>query len=329
MDVEGLPVASTSAPIRRDPTNGEMVRFAVHHVPRTIVERLRSIVVGARWAIGIAPAPDGGGVLPDPAAFEWLPERRRGYHADPFPVEHKGRRAILVEEFDELTGRGTIGALMHDETGAWQHSRAVIDPGVHASYPFPVRVEGDLFCVPEIARAGRVEAWRCLELPDRWERAHTLVEVPVVDPTVLHWEGRWWLFGTRRDHDANAELWLWSSPEFTGPWEPHRLNPVKIDVTSARPAGTPFVRDGALHRPAQDCSQGYGGAIVLNRINRLDEWCFEETVLEHLDLRTERYPAGNHTLAFGAGLVTIDGKRRIVDRHRSRRELAARLRRGR
>jgi hypothetical protein len=137
------------------------------------------------------------------------------------------------------------------------------------------------------------------------------------------------MFGTRRDRDANAELWLWSAPAFAGPWEPHALNPVKIDVTSARPAGTPFVRDGMLYRPAQDCSHGYGGAIVVNRIDRLDERCFEETVVDRLDLRTDRYAAGNHTVAFGAGLVTIDGKRQIFDLHRSRRELAARLRRGR
>lgn len=326
--VDDLPAATTDAPIRRDPTNVQMVRFAARHIPRSIAQRVRSIIVGARWAVGVALAP-GGEATPDPAGIEWLPERGDGYDADPFPVEYEGRCAILVEEFDERSGRGTISALTRTGSGHWERVSGVIDPGVHASYPFPIRVDGSLFCVPETARAGRVEAWRCIELPDRWERVHTIVEAPVVDPTMVEWGGRWWMFGTRRDRDANAELWLWSAPAFAGPWEPHALNPVKIDVTSARPAGTPFVRDGMLYRPAQDCSHGYGGAIVVNRIDRLDERCFEETVVDRLDLRTDRYAAGNHTVAFGAGLVTIDGKRQIFDLHRSRRELAARLRRGR
>lgn len=329
LDIARLPAARTDAPIRRDPTNREMLRFAVRHARRAVLARARSILVGARWAVGIAERDNGDRATPGPGELRWLPERPRGYDADPFPVEHAGVRAVLVEEFDEPAAHGVISAFTETAAGSWRRTSQVIDPGVHASYPFPVTVGDELFCVPETARAGRAEAWRCVALPDRWVRAHTLVEAPVIDPTVLHWQGRWWLFGTRRDGDPNAELWLWSADEFTGPWSPHPLNPVKIDVGSARPAGTPFVRDGVLHRPAQDCSNGYGGAVVINRVDRLDWSGFEETVVERADLRTDRYPVGNHTLAFGAGLVAIDGKRSVVDGDRSRRELIARLRRGR
>lgn len=328
LDIGSLPTAHANAPIRRDPTNIELLRFAARHVPRSVSARVRSVVVGARWAVGLAADP-GDGTIPDVDGFEWLAEGRRGYDADPFAVEHCGRQAILVEEFDERSGEGTISALTRGDSGDWERSRKVIDPGVHASYPFPVHVGEDLFCVPEAARAGRVEAWRCIELPDRWQRAHTLVDAPVIDPTVVRWNDRWWLFGTRRDGDPNAELWLWSAPEFVGPWVPHGLNPVKIDVTSARPAGTPFVRDGVLYRPAQDCSTGYGGAVVLNRVERLDRETFEEHTVERFEVRTRRYAVGNHHLAIGAGLVTIDAKRQIFDPRRSRRELSARLRRGR
>jgi hypothetical protein len=328
LDIDSLPTAHADAPIRRDPTNIELLRFAARHLPRAFSERVRSVVVGARWAVGVAADP-GAGMVPPIDEFEWLAERRRGYDADPFAVECHGRQAILVEEFDERSGEGTISALTRGASGGWDRSRQVIDPGVHASYPFPVHVGQELFCVPETARLGRVEAWRCVELPDRWQRAHTLVEAPVIDPTVVRWNDRWWLFGTCRDGDPNAELWLWSAPEFTGPWEPHPLNPVKIDVTSSRPAGTPFVRDGALYRPAQDCSTGYGGAVVLNRVERLDRETFEEHTVERFEVRTGMYATGNHHLAIGDGLVTIDAKRQVFDPYRSRRELTARLRRAR
>ncbi len=94
---------------------------------------------------------------PTATSFEWLPERQGGYDADPFPVEHRGRHALLVEEFDERSGKGTISALSRDASGGWRRDRGVIDPQVHASYPFPVQVGDDLYCVPETAQAGRVD----------------------------------------------------------------------------------------------------------------------------------------------------------------------------
>ena len=61
--------------------------------------------------------------------------------------------------------------------------------------------------------------------------------------------------------------------------DPHRLNPLKIDVTSSRPAGPLFERDGMLLRPAQDCSSTYGAAVVLHRIVELTPDRFQEQCL--------------------------------------------------
>jgi hypothetical protein len=183
-----------------------------------------------------------------------------------------------------------------------------------------------LFCVPETAQANRVDAWRCLRFPDRWEWHTTLLDgVPVLDPTILRWDGAWWMFGTRRDRSRDAELWLWQAAHPLGPWTPHPANPVKIDVTSSRPAGTPFVVDGTLYRPAQDCSQGYGSAIVINQVDRLDATRFAESAVRRVRVGGRRYPSGSHTLAIGGGLVAVDARRDVVSPHRSMRELRARL----
>jgi hypothetical protein len=292
---------------------------------RAVRARVHGVVAGAKWGVGVAAASPGDTEVAS-GTLEWLPERRAGYYADPFSARRDGVTAVLVEDFDERAGTAKISAVVRGDAG-WRAASGVLDAGGHASYPYLVEVGDDLFCVPETAQLGRVEAWRCLRFPDSWERAAPLVEQPVLDPTVVQWEGRWWLFGSRRDRDPNTELWLWWATSFFGPWEPHPQNPVKIDVTSSRPAGTPFVRDGVLHRPAQDCANGYGGAIVINAVTRLDESWFDERVVERIEATPGPYPLGRHTLSFGGGLVAIDGKRRVVDPHRSRRELAARLRR--
>ena len=77
--------------------------------------------------------------------------------------------------------------------------------------------------------------------------------------------------GMRKDRDSDTELWAWHAPDPFGAWTAHVANPLKIDVTSSRPAGTPFVRDGVLYRPAQDGSHGYGAALSINQVVRLDE----------------------------------------------------------
>ena len=88
------------------------------------------------------------------------------------------------------------------------------------------------------------------------------------------------------------------------------MNPVKFDVHSSRPAGTPFWHNGSLYRPAQDSSRTYGGAIVINRITKLTLDEFQEETAIHLDpFRHTRYPDGWHTLSAAGSITVLDGKR--------------------
>jgi hypothetical protein len=260
-------------------------------------------------------------------AVEWVPElKHAGYLADPFPATRDGRTAILVEEFDEKTNRGVVSALERDGSG-WRLHSSVIDAGVHASYPFLLEHDGELYCIPETWQAGRVEAWRSVDFPTRWERAAVLVaDVPVVDPTIVPRDGVWWLFGTRKDDEPDTKLHLWSSSDLFGPWQPHPLNPVKIDVSSSRPGGTPFVVDGVLYRPAQDCSTAYGAGVVINRVVSLGESGLVEEPAGRVLPGGGAYDRGTHTLAFGGGCCAVDGRRFGRSRHRFTRELAARVR---
>jgi hypothetical protein len=303
-----------------------MLAFLAQHSIHIVTAQVRGILVGQRWTVGLTmgePGPAVGGRV------EWVPERRAGYLADPFPARRDGVTAMLVEEFDERSATGVISAVRR-HGARWTTTSGVLDLGVHASYPFLLEHDGDLLCIPETAHARRVDAWRCVQFPDRWEhRASLLDDVALLDPTIIEWSGRWWLFGTRLDRDPNAELWLWHAPSPLGPWTVHPANPVKIDVRSSRPAGTPFSRDGVLYRPAQDCSRGYGGAVVVNRVVRLDESAFREEPVERLLVGGRRYAAGTHTLAQRDGLVAVDARRQVIDLHRSRRELLARVRRTR
>lgn len=66
-------------------------------------------------------------------------------------------------------------------------------------------------------------------------------------------------------------------------------------------------RGGVLMRPVQDCTNGYGAALGLARIDRLDRDGFEQSV-ETILAPTAAWPGRKlHTLNAAGTLETIDG----------------------
>ena len=85
-----------------------------------------------------------------------------------------------------------------------------------------------------------------------------------------------------------------------------------------------------LYRPAQDCSEGYGGAVALCEVVQLDPDRFEERVVRVVRPGPDwPYGAGLHTLSGAGDLTLIDARRTVFERHEALAELRSRLRRRR
>src|SRR5262249_24806136 len=111
-----------------------------------------------------------------------------------------------------------------------------------------------------------------------------------------------------------------------GPWFPHSNNPVKIDIRSARPAGSTFWYDSQLYRPAQDCGLTYGGGICINRVLRCSPTEFREEVVRLLSpARSGANPHGLHTISGWGGRCLVDGKRHVIDPRVTYRRVVARF----
>ena len=187
--------------------------------------------------------------------------------------QHAGRKFVFVEDYPHALGYGLISVVEFGADGPLGTPRPVLDRGSHLSYPF-VFAHGDaVFMVPETIATDTIDLYRAVSFPDRWEKEATLLSgIEASDATLFEHDGRWWMFATVRDGGAYSDaLHVWSAPDFRGPWQPHRRNPVLVDIASARPAGRVVRRNGALIRPFQDCRDGYGAALGLARITRLDE----------------------------------------------------------
>lgn len=178
---------------------------------------------------------------------------------------------------------------------------------------------GKTYAIPETNEAEEVRLYH-VEEPDNWVLDTTLItEIAAVDPTLIQHRGRWWMFLPEQPY-PNTKLSVWYSDRLRDGWQPHPTNPVKTDVQSARPGGTPFRIDGQLYRQAQNSAGGYGNATVINEVTTITPETFEERpVQEYEPLAESQYPKGRHTLStLGEEKTLIDGERRLPLRERIR-----------
>jgi hypothetical protein len=315
---------STEAPIYRDPNSLQMLRFGWLSAKAWVQNQINSLVRFQQWNVGIIEAPVHkvlnlhkgcqSGVAPQ--TVHWLPEVLGRFLADPFALaqyeDRKDGLTILVEEYDWSRERGHISVIESPDGRTFGPPCPAIKLSCHLSHPFLFEYQGTGYCIPESLEAREISLYRAGSSLRKWSKVATLVQdFPAVDSTVFHHNGRWWLFCTSEDAGPNNKLFGWYADELTGPWVPHPANPLKTDVRSSRSAGTPFVHNGELYRPAQDCSPGYGAAVVVNRVNCLTPEEFAEEVASVLKPDPSGpYPDGLHTICAIGKYTIIDGARR-------------------
>jgi hypothetical protein len=240
------------------------------------------------------------------------PPRGQNY-ADPFLFAKNGRTYLFFENWrtgDDgkiwCTELGSEGAILGE-------AREVLARDYHLSYPFVFAWQGETYLLPETAQNKTVEIYRAVDFPWIWEPAGVLLSnVSAVDPTILHHDGKLWLFvaGLGGSATTYSELSLFFSDSLLGPWRPHPKNPVVCDVHRARPAGEIVHEDGILIRPGQDCSRRYGYAITLNRIEVLSETDYRERPCTTIHPDWLKGIQATHTLNRKAGLQVLDAKAR-------------------
>lgn len=316
--VDSAPSTST-APLHYRPTNIQTL-FHLSRIGNNFLRHcFARAFVQTTWGIGIVDANATSLLAGAPPPTRFIPGTtgRFRYLADPFFLGAGERDAVafLCEEFSSWsTDAGRIVRVLM-RNGEVDEQAAVIDTGHHRSYPFVLRHDGEIYCIPEAAELGRIELHRATVATPRWTLHAILIDnVKAYDPTIFQHGERWWLAATLGNDGPYHNLHLWHAPSLTGPWTPHANNPVKCDVRSARSAGTPFVVDGTLYRPAQDCSEGYGRRIAINVVHSLSPLVFRESVVAVLrPAPASPFPDGMHTLCIADGCTLVDGRRDFFD----------------
>jgi hypothetical protein len=251
----------------------------------------------------------------DGVPLRWLSdEGPLRFLADPFGLWRDGLLHIFAEAYDYRDRHGRIDCLTLDQDMRLRHRAIVLAEPWHLSYPFVFEANGETWMLPEAFRSGRLTLYRAIDFPTRWEAAAT-IDLPhvAIDATPLFRDGLWWLFhtaaGTARD--KMGVLHLAFAERLTGPWRLHPSSPIRHDLSSSRPGGTPIEVDGRLALPMQDCTRTYGGAIRWLFVDRLTPERVEFSVGAHMTAPASASPyrQGLHTLSAAGPITLLDCKR--------------------
>lgn len=309
--------SKTQAPIYYAPNNLQMIKFILKIWKNLFSKIYSTLFIMDQWNIGIVSEPIhvflNKSYKPE---INFLPyPGKGGFIADPFGIIRNEKLTILCEHFDYSDFKGLIAVvdnMLLDKKSSSQ-PKAIIEMPVHMSYPYLFEYNGEIYCIPETHQLRESTLFKAKNFPYEWVKVTTIIKnFACVDATVFQYNRLWWLMCTDADIDECLNLFIWHAPALSGPWEPHVSNPVKTDIRSSRPAGTPFISNGNLYRPSQDCSDTYGKRIVLNRVIKLTPTEFDEEEVSVVGPYFESdYPDGVHTLSSVGNITLIDCKRII------------------
>jgi hypothetical protein len=244
------------------------------------------------------------------SSFTWIPIKDNyTFFADPFICKTEdGKYQILYEELDYKKQYGNISLFTINEEDQLTDKRVLLDTKSHLSYPFIFFENNKIYVFPESSAASHLVYYEFDQKNYSLSLKKSVLDLPVLDSTILKHQNKYWIFCTMRSEDSNSNLFIFYSENLFGPYVPHKKNPVKDDINGARPAGNFIKVAETIYRPAQASGKYYGSAINIFKIKNLSEESFEEEFYMSIKPdKKEKFNFGIHTINGCDGKIVIDG----------------------
>ena len=261
------------------------------------------------WNIGVLNRPIESLLDEDPNRdVRWLPAPAKGgSRSMPFGWHHQGQLHVVYRRTEGSGSPSAIARIRPKPEGTLKRSRMLLEGEEPYSYPCVVEHADEILMVPEQCALGRVDLYRFDEATSELVLLRTLLDLPLASPTLFRYQGTWWLMGTSAGR-ADSELLAFHASTLEGPFMPHAMNPLKTDVHSARPGGTPFMVRNHLWRPVQDLG-GEHPRVRINRIVALTPELFAEEESPVLKAMAGAWCGGMRTLSQVGAITLVDGLR--------------------
>ena len=213
------------------------------------------------------------------------------FNADQHYLESEN--SLLYENFNYFRGVGTLEKLNLDTKTS---TPLATQENTHYSYPNAFSFENKNYVIPENAQGKKLNIY---ELKDNeLHYVNTVADsFSGIDPTIVFYKDKWYVFVTNGDQGSNSNLYIFYADNPLEEWKEHKLNPVKIDITTARGGGSIISNGDDLIRPTQNCYPSYGTSIIFNKITELSPEKFSEISTGELKVEDSKTYKGIHTIA--------------------------------
>jgi hypothetical protein len=193
--------------------------------------------------------------------------------SDPFMVKDKNRWFMFFEIMNAVTQQGDIGLATSEDGLKWHYEKVVLDEPFHLSYPQVFKWDSVYYMIPESINAFSVRLYRAVVFPFKWEVVSTLVYGHLADPSILHHDNKWWLFGCT----SNYSTILYEANNLAGPYIEHPQSPIiQRSRVHGRSGGRIAHLNNRIIRYVQDCYPTYGRQLRAFEITELSSNSYAE-----------------------------------------------------
>ena len=257
------------------------------------------------WEIGFVV--DGlDGVFSDNPRYVWVQNLYKDecWFADPYILDvTKDYIILLVEEMRYAVHKGRIAKIaVNRHTMSIEKMDILLEEDTHLSFPNIWREGKDVYIYPENYAGGGLNLYKLVDNATRLEKVRVLCHEPLTDAVMTDVFGERQIFSTKMPNPNGNELFIYTLDQSLCVTN---TECVRFEDNHARMAGQFFEYKGNVYRPAQDCNETYGGAIIIESVEkRGNRYVFQPVkrlTSQHPHLRT-----GMHTLNEYKGVVVID-----------------------
>jgi len=236
------------------------------------------------------------------------------FWADPFLYRHDNQLYAFFENYSYETKKGKIssGKVIESEKGIYSivDVRDALNVDYHLSYPQIFAEDGEIFLMPETCQSRRLEIYRSVQFPEKWELYATAFDgEEIVDTTYFRDEsGNRWLLLNKGLEPCEAELYVYQIDSLKlENIIAHKLNPVLMDCRKARSGGAIFKHENEYYRPSQINTHGmYGKGLQINKIKKLTLEEFEDEAVISINPNFRKGLVGVHHLHQLEGYFVFD-----------------------
>lgn len=226
------------------------------------------------------------------------------WYADPFILGYDEENIyILAEEFYDPIGRGRISKLTIDRKKyQLKNVDVVLELSTHLSFPAITRINDDVYIYPENGASNELILYKYNPLNNDCKPIKKLAEGYLADAIHTELFGKPLIFATIVPKQNLNELVVFAQGE-EGMFFQDRT--IYFENNIARNAGDWFMYEGSIYRPAQDCTNAYGGEMILQKVS-LTNGVFNFENVRRINEHFGSYKLGCHTFNHFDCISVID-----------------------